>query len=222
MSGSGRAGNGRGNNNSGSNRQRSDNHRTESRRSYRNENFQKNNASESKPQSDSKNFQSQGTQDHKSQNDSQGFQKQKSGRAGNDFNSGERGRREYRSEYRGDNRGEARNDAFGDYQELKNPRGDPRNNSFVDRPKWIPPKFNTEPLPVYDCPWCGRPIRDLSQAIADKNTGLPLHFDCVAAKIAEGENLEKGDAVTYIGGGRFGIVNFKNQAAETDAGKNPA
>jgi hypothetical protein len=65
-----------------------------------------------------------------------------------------------------------------------------------------------EPLPVLDCPWCGKPIRDLSSAIADRDTGVPVHFDCVAAKISQEESLERGDTVTYIGGGRFGIVHF--------------
>jgi hypothetical protein len=32
----------------------------------------------------------------------------------------------------------------------------------------------------------------------------------VAAKIAQEEPLEKGDTVTYIGGGRFGIVHFSS------------
>jgi hypothetical protein len=36
-----------------------------------------------------------------------------------------------------------------------------------------------------------------------------VHFDCVAAKIAAEETLERGDTVTYIGGGRFGIVHFE-------------
>ena len=85
--------------------------------------------------------------------------------------------------------------------------------SFVERPKWVPPKLNTEPLPVPDCPWCGKPIRDLSQAIADKDTGAPVHFDCVAGRIAQGENLGKGDTITYIGGGRFGIVCFGDQTS---------
>ena len=80
--------------------------------------------------------------------------------------------------------------------------------SYVERPKWIPPKINTEPLPVSDCPWCGKPIRDISSAIADKDTGSPVHFDCVTSRIAFGERLEKGDTVVYIGGGRFGIVSF--------------
>ena len=82
--------------------------------------------------------------------------------------------------------------------------------SFVERPKWIPPKANTEPLPVSECLWCGKPIRDISSAIADKDTGAPIHFDCVAARIAFGEKLEKGDTIAYIGAGRFGIVNFGN------------
>ena len=82
--------------------------------------------------------------------------------------------------------------------------------AFIERPKWIPPKINTEPLPVPDCPFCGKPIRDISAAIADKDTGLPVHFDCVTSRIAGNEKLERGDSVTYIGGGRFGIVNFGN------------
>ena len=79
---------------------------------------------------------------------------------------------------------------------------------FIERPKWVPPKMNTDPLPVPDCFWCGKPIRDISLAIADKDTGAPVHFECVTARIASGESLEKGDMVSYIGGGRFGIVNF--------------
>jgi hypothetical protein len=80
--------------------------------------------------------------------------------------------------------------------------------SYFERPRWIPPKTNMEPLPVSNCPWCGKPIRDMSSAIADKDTGVPVHFDCVISRITFGERLEKGDIVTYIGGGRFGIVSF--------------
>jgi len=75
-------------------------------------------------------------------------------------------------------------------------------------------------LPVPDCPWCEKPIRDISAAIADRNSGVPVHFECVAARITEGEILEKGDVVTYIGGGRFGVVCFNSsgdsRAAERD------
>ena len=83
-------------------------------------------------------------------------------------------------------------------------------NPHIERPKWVAPKINIKPLPVLNCSWCDKPIVDISQAISDKDSGLPLHFDCVTAKIADSERLEKGDSVTYIGGGRFGIVNFNN------------
>jgi len=54
-------------------------------------------------------------------------------------------------------------------------------------------------------------------AIADKDTGVPVHFDCVASRIARGENLENGDVITYIGGGRFGIVNFDDRTSNRDS-----
>ena len=98
----------------------------------------------------------------------------------------------------------------------ENARGE--KTSYADRPRWIPPKTNTDPLPVSDCAWCGKPIRDISSAIADKDTGSPVHFDCVTARITFGEKLEKGDAVAYIGGGRFGIVSFGSQGAAAERG----
>jgi hypothetical protein len=66
------------------------------------------------------------------------------------------------------------------------------------------------PLPVPDCPYCGKPIQDIASAISDRHSGQPVHFDCIITRIAEGEMLEQGDTVTYIGGGRFGIVHFNN------------
>jgi hypothetical protein len=81
---------------------------------------------------------------------------------------------------------------------------------MFDRPKWIPPRVSPEPLPTPDCPWCGKPIKDIASAIADKDSGVPIHFDCVVARLQEGETLEKGDVISYIGGGRFGIVHYVN------------
>jgi hypothetical protein len=77
-----------------------------------------------------------------------------------------------------------------------------------ERLKWVPPRLNTDPLPVPDCPYCGKPIRDISSAIADRDTGVPVHFDCVAERISGSERLENGDSLVYIGGGRFGVINF--------------
>jgi len=87
----------------------------------------------------------------------------------------------------------------------------PINNKFSanpDRPQWIPPVLPNKPLPVPDCPYCGKPIKDLAVAISDKNTGQAVHFDCIVSRISQIENLEQGDIISYIGGGRFGIVNY--------------
>jgi hypothetical protein len=82
--------------------------------------------------------------------------------------------------------------------------------SLYERPRWKAPVLSSAPIPVPDCPWCGKPIKDISAAIADKTSGEPVHFDCVLARIGEGEILETGDAVSYIGGGRFGVIHFNN------------
>ncbi|MDR3166892.1 MAG: hypothetical protein LBT93_03025 [Treponema sp.] len=88
------------------------------------------------------------------------------------------------------------------------PRYDKNDGLIFERPRWTPPKMSAEPFPVPVCPYCGKPIRDLASAFSDKNSGEAVHFDCVLARISEGEILEKGDSVVYIGGGRFGIVCF--------------
>ena len=88
--------------------------------------------------------------------------------------------------------------------------GEKNRSGLYDRPRWIPPQRPTDPLPSPDCPYCGKPVRDISQAIADRASGAPVHFDCVIARITEAEALESGDSITYIGGGRFGIVRFSD------------
>jgi hypothetical protein len=100
------------------------------------------------------------------------------------------------------------------------PRYDKNRGLIYDRPKWTAPMLSTDPIPVPDCPYCGKPIKDLSTAISDKNSGTAVHFDCVIARIAENENTEKGDVISYIGGGRFGIVHFSN--ASDLPGRSPA
>ena len=130
----------------------------------------------------------------------------------------------------GNGRGNNKKRYFGrqNNEKNENPKNKPRhkqnrrrgNNPGIEKPveaerlKWTAPKLNTDPLPVPDCSWCGKPIRDISQAISDKNTGSPVHFDCVTARLSENEKLEKGDTLSYIGGGRFGIVNFGNSSSQ--------
>jgi len=50
----------------------------------------------------------------------------------------------------------------------------------------------------------------LPSALNDKETGVPVHFDCVLARLSESETLSEGEKVVYLGGGRFGVVAFEN------------
>lgn len=60
------------------------------------------------------------------------------------------------------------------------------------------------------CGKCGKRIDDLSSALADKNTGAPVHFDCVLEELQGREQLQENHRVTYIGQGRFAVVHFPN------------
>jgi hypothetical protein len=93
-----------------------------------------------------------------------------------------------------------------------------KNGELYDRPRWTAPSLNTDPLPSPNCIRCGQPISDLHAALTDKRTGEPIHFDCVIAELAEHEILETGDLISYIGGGRFGIVHFANPDSRREAG----
>jgi hypothetical protein len=89
-------------------------------------------------------------------------------------------------------------------------RFDKARGTMVDRPKWVPPAAPSEPIPVPDCPYCGKPIRDISAALTDRNTGEAIHFDCALGRLRDNETLDRGDTVTYIGAGRFGVIHFAN------------
>ncbi|MCL2244294.1 MAG: hypothetical protein FWC03_07480 [Treponema sp.] len=82
--------------------------------------------------------------------------------------------------------------------------------SLHERPRWTAPVQPANPITTPDCPWCGKPIKDIAAAISDKETGVPVHFDCVLARITEMETLDTNDSVCYIGGGRFGVVHYNN------------
>ena len=60
------------------------------------------------------------------------------------------------------------------------------------------------------CEKCGQVITELSSAINDRVSGNPIHFDCALEELKKSEKLEEGDTITYIGQGRFGIVNHPN------------
>jgi len=97
-------------------------------------------------------------------------------------------------------------DAFLSGEELKK-----NQQSIYERPQWTAPVLpDNHQLITPDCPWCGKQIKDITCAIADKETGLPVHFDCVLGRVTDMVSLELNDAVCYIGGGRFGVVHYNN------------
>jgi hypothetical protein len=81
---------------------------------------------------------------------------------------------------------------------------------FADRLKWVPPKPPELSLPEIFCALCGKLIKDMSTAITEPASGKPVHFDCAISRVVEGEVLERGDTVSYIGGGRFGVIHYNN------------
>jgi len=97
-----------------------------------------------------------------------------------------------------------------DFSPFGEGKSEKRRGNLVDRPKWVPPQPPDVPMPTATCAWCDKPIKDISTAMAEPDTGNPVHFDCIINRIIEREDLENGDAVSYIGGGRFGIVHFNN------------
>ncbi|HUX37817.1 MAG TPA: hypothetical protein VMV44_07930 [Rectinemataceae bacterium] len=61
------------------------------------------------------------------------------------------------------------------------------------------------------CPICSKPVFDLSSAIgADRETGLPAHFDCVYDRVKAAENLGPNEKIVYLGAGAFAVVEFKD------------
>jgi len=82
--------------------------------------------------------------------------------------------------------------------------------SSFERPRWTAPEMPANPITTPDCPWCKKPIKDITTAISDKESGRPVHFDCVLERLVEMEHLESNDSICYIGGGRFGVIHYNN------------
>jgi hypothetical protein len=100
------------------------------------------------------------------------------------------------------------NERYDLLKEMNNRNKESALKTRMGRLQWKPLPVDTSPLPTPECPLCGRPINDIASAIQDKNSECPAHFDCVLAEITKKETLEWGDAVAYIGGGRFAVVHY--------------
>jgi hypothetical protein len=65
-------------------------------------------------------------------------------------------------------------------------------------------------LPTPTCVKCGEPIQDITSALGDKDTGAPVHFDCVVKFLEGAENLGLNEKIVYVGQGRFAVMFFEN------------
>jgi hypothetical protein len=63
------------------------------------------------------------------------------------------------------------------------------------------------------CPICKKPVRELSSALSYRETGAPAHFDCVLKEIKESLELAPQDRLCYLGGGTFGVLQFKSSGS---------
>ena len=76
-------------------------------------------------------------------------------------------------------------------------------------------KANSEAIKVLKlnksiCPMCNEPITDIATCLADHDTGVPVHFDCVLKKLNNEEKLDQGQKIVYVGKGCFAVVEFEN------------
>ena len=48
-------------------------------------------------------------------------------------------------------------------------------------------------------------------ALCYRVTGTPAHFDCILKELKDAHELAPQEKLCYLGGGSFGILQFKNQ-----------
>jgi hypothetical protein len=61
------------------------------------------------------------------------------------------------------------------------------------------------------CSRCGEEIENIAEALCDRQTGEPVHFDCVLSLLREQEPLNPGERIVYIGQGRFAVTSQGDQ-----------
>ena len=66
--------------------------------------------------------------------------------------------------------------------------------------------------PAVMCSICDKQIFDMSSALAGRDGGPPVHFDCALAQAAEGERLEPSERVAYVGRGAFAVVEYRDKS----------
>jgi len=90
---------------------------------------------------------------------------------------------------------------------MANP-GLPRRGGYFHHRRRRQEVRSDQPAPL--CPLCQKPVRELTSAIAHRETGEPAHFDCVLKVLREEHNPGENEKICYLGNGSFGIVQFRS------------
>lgn len=91
---------------------------------------------------------------------------------------------------------------------------DKKNNNRYkgkNRPSWRSGGYRKQKsatVALYTCPICNEGVKEVGNAIDYQGQG-PTHFDCVLRALNEKEDLKSDEKITYVGSGRFGIINNK-------------
>jgi hypothetical protein len=83
--------------------------------------------------------------------------------------------------------------------------GRKRRRRYQGRRKEHPPIENRN-FPI--CPLCGKELREISSAIAERETKQPAHFDCVLKQLQEQEPVKQDEQYCYLGKGVFAVIKF--------------
>ncbi len=67
------------------------------------------------------------------------------------------------------------------------------------------PRLERPKQELKTCKVCGKPIFDLAGALASREDGEPIHFDCAIEQLAKEEHLAADEKLMYIGSGQFGV-----------------
>ena len=103
------------------------------------------------------------------------------------------------------------------HDKKKNRRRNSGNRKSSSNDRKLTTNISTVSARTYNCPICGKKIRELSTAIAYGEKGEPAHFECIIKHIQKSESLSSNERICYLGSGCFGILEQrKNPESNTN------
>ncbi len=72
------------------------------------------------------------------------------------------------------------------------------------------PKTLNQPAVI--CSICNKQLFDMSNALANRTDGTPVHFDCALEKIKAEETPGPMEHIAYIGKGSFALIEYKDKS----------